>query len=490
MEIPVACGKFVACIGASFSLHTRTWDETAENCHLPIVTSTKQYSLPSNSQQGCQLQQSGSGWRRARKSVDIPGVTIHGKVTWPTFWARGPQARHPSALIQRVKLQKECQTWLEIYGNGHQAPLHKMVDTYVGRLIIRSSSMPNVRSATSRQQNFSQLGSGFVWCVTTCKHAILHALTFTGSTDLLRSFSTRSEEGSTYVYDPTSSSLYSNAGPIHEAQKRVEFTCNDLRDMRLVGDFSELSFLPYVCWSILVDCNLECPHCIDDKTNAEGSIELRRRIASILTESRLMGVDISGGEPLMLPDLYEVLDILALSSLAISVTTNGWLLSRHAARLAKRVNAVRVSLDAPNESDHDAIRGQGSFTRALSGIEAACEMSIPTQIQVVAMRRHAHLLPDFVQMAGDKGVSGITFLQLLPFNGGENFRDDMLTDDELISRVGEIQTKTQIPVRVRTRELAANFRVIRADGQIWANDSSADAIGSLRLLNSSNDLVC
>ena len=233
---------------------------------------------------------------------------------------------------------------------------------------------------------------------------MLHALTFPGgSTDLLRCFSTRSEEGSTYVYDPASSSLYSSSGPIYEAQKRVELTSNDLRKMLLVDDFSKLSFLPYVCWSILVDCNLECPHCIDDKTNAEGSSELRRRIASILTESRLMGVDISGGEPLMLPDLYEVLDILALSSLASSVTTNGWLLSRHAARLANRVDAVRVSLDAPNESDHDAIRGHGSFTRALSGIETACEMSVPTQIQVVAMKRHANLLPNFIQMAEDKG---------------------------------------------------------------------------------------
>lgn len=237
-----------------------------------------------------------------------------------------------------------------------------------------------------------------------------------------------------------------------------------------------------VCWSPLVRCNLACPHCLDDKIVPELPRPDRDTIAQVLAASTVLGVDISGGEPLLLRDLGTLIDILVEGGCAVSVTTNGTHLARRAEALAPHVDAVRVSLDGPDAERHDRWRGRGSFAKTVAGIRAAVAHGIPSQIQTVLMRSTTSGVRAMVELAAALGVTGVTFLQLLSLGDGAALAEtEKITDDEAHDLLAELDA-APVTVRLRTRRDAAGFTVIRADGQVWRNDPRTEAISPLRPL--------
>jgi MoaA/NifB/PqqE/SkfB family radical SAM enzyme len=137
--------------------------------------------------------------------------------------------------------------------------------------------------------------------------------------------------------------------------------------------------VPAFPWKLWVytnyDCNLRCSYCVARSSpnaprRAIGLANVRR----LIDESTRLGfvhAFFTGGEPFLLPDIY---DMLAYSSarLQTTVLTNAMLL--HGTRLEKLVAVaterliVQVSLDGGCADDHDAYRGAGSWARAVEGI--------------------------------------------------------------------------------------------------------------------------
>ncbi|GAA1291518.1 hypothetical protein GCM10009634_43870 [Saccharothrix xinjiangensis] len=245
-----------------------------------------------------------------------------------------------------------------------------------------------------------------------------------------------------------------------------------------LGDTTPVS----VCWSPIVRCNLACPHCLDDKIVPEPGRGERAKVATRIASSGVLGVDVSGGEPLLIRALPTLLDALVDGGCAVSVTTNGTHLSRRAEALARCVDAIRVSLDGPDPQRHDRWRGEGSFAKAVSGIRAAIAHGIPTQIQTVLMRSTTAGLPAMVELADRLGVHGVTVLQYLPFGEGAPLAaTEQVPDDEALDLIAAL-APTPVPVRLRTRADAAGFTVVRADGQVWRNMPDTSAIAALRPL--------
>ncbi|MBB5856375.1 radical SAM protein [Amycolatopsis umgeniensis] len=309
-------------------------------------------------------------------------------------------------------------------------------------------------------------------------------------TTTMRTFATRKHGNESVVHDPLTG-LTHHAGLTLDSG-RVRLPGTDVASWTEIHPAAVQTDVPIsVCWSPLVRCNLTCPYCLDDKSILELGRAERYRIANLLAESTVLGVDISGGEPLLLRDLPELVDVLVAGGCAVSVTTNGTHLARRAEALATRVDAVRVSLDGPDAEHHDRWRGAGSFDHAIAGIRAAITQGIPTQIQAVLLRSTALAgIRAMVDLAATLGVSGVTFLQMLPIGEGTALAGtEQLTDDEALALLAELSTTAAVPVRLRTREAAGGFTVIRADGQIWRNQPSAHAISSLRALSTASDLA-
>jgi MoaA/NifB/PqqE/SkfB family radical SAM enzyme len=243
------------------------------------------------------------------------------------------------------------------------------------------------------------------------------------------------------------------------------------------------------CWSPIVRCNLHCPQCLDDTSVSELGADQRRSIAAILSTANLLAVDISGGEPLLLSELPDLATTIAAGGRAVSVTTNGWHLTRRTPELAGAVDAIRVSLDGPDPARHDTIRGEGSFERAADGIRTVLEAGIPTQIQTVLMRSTARDLQEMVDLAYALGVHGLTVLQMLPIGAGTSLPDELLPDSDAAGLMRQLDIPAELQVRLRTRDAAGSFTVVRADGRIWRNSIDALHIAGRHPLRSVDDLV-
>ena len=125
-------------------------------------------------------------------------------------------------------------------------------------------------------------------------------------------------------------------------------------------------------------CNARCGHCsfyeaVDDPGRSLLSLpELRQ----LIRDAQQLGVSILnlvGGEPLLRPDLAEIIASVDKSLSTVVLFTNGWHLAERAPALRRAgLDSVYVSLDAADAQRHDALRGTpGLFDRALAGLERA-----------------------------------------------------------------------------------------------------------------------
>lgn len=243
-----------------------------------------------------------------------------------------------------------------------------------------------------------------------------------------------------------------------------------------------------ICWSPIVRCNLTCPQCLDDKTLPESCAIEREQIAGILAGCGTLGLDISGGEPLLLRSLPQLLETLSGQGAAVSCTTNGWHLERRVAELAPVLDAIRVSFDGPDAASHDRWRGTGSFEQAVLGVQAAVAEGVPVQFHAVLMQSTSHRAQSVVDLAAELGAAGVTFLQMLPIGEGSRLTEEMVSDAEAQRIVGTVQVPDGVRVRLRTRELADSFTVVRADGQVYRNVHGATGIQPTRPLLTAADL--
>ena len=148
---------------------------------------------------------------------------------------------------------------------------------------------------------------------------------------------------------------------------------------------------PIVFWNLTWNCNLKCVHCYINAVPGGRPGELGReealRVARELVDAGVPLVVLSGGEPLLRPDFWDILS--ALEGVRVGLSTNGTLITRSVAEklAASGVSYVGVSLDSANPEVHDKIRGvRGAFRRALEGALNARDAGLDVGLRVTVMR--------------------------------------------------------------------------------------------------------
>ncbi len=152
--------------------------------------------------------------------------------------------------------------------------------------------------------------------------------------------------------------------------------------------------LRYLELQITDRCNLRCRHCyIGEGAGDELSPE---RVRNILQEfERMQGLRllITGGEPLLHSEFAEINGMLPGFSVRKALFTNGFLLDRNIAE-GLNVDEIQVSIDGL-ESSHDALRGKGSFKRAVRAVELAAEADLDVSVSTMV---HSRNLGEFDEM--------------------------------------------------------------------------------------------
>jgi len=233
------------------------------------------------------------------------------------------------------------------------------------------------------------------------------------------------------------------------------------------------SFDFLIQWHLTEKCNLKCTHCYQ---NGYGSDELTldeiqsviREISSTLNIWQKAydldfspSVNITGGEPLLRNDLYDIIASFKNIEFDIYLLTNGILIDSQIAEklFDLGVKGVQVSIEGP-ENIHDAIRGKNSFKRSIRGIKLLKNAGLEVTLNATVSEINADHLVETVDLASGLGVSRLGFSRLVPSGRGKALLKDMMKTSEvenLYRKIFSIETDNGLEI-VTGDPVASQFR--------------------------------
>ena len=178
-----------------------------------------------------------------------------------------------------------------------------------------------------------------------------------------------------------------------------------------------------VFWNITGRCNLACRHCaVSSGIRHARGLRLTecRRIIDDMVAFGTREVALSGGEPLCRPDWFELAAYARSYGLTVSVSTNGTLVNKKAARQIAELEAdVQVSLDGATPAAHDAFRRiHGAWARAVRGVRHFVAAGVPVTIGATVTTINIQQIPALCDLARDLGAQTLRIIPFVPFGRG------------------------------------------------------------------------
>ncbi|KJF15969.1 mycofactocin radical SAM maturase [Acidithrix ferrooxidans] len=176
-------------------------------------------------------------------------------------------------------------------------------------------------------------------------------------------------------------------------------------------------------WELTYGCNLSCSHCLSDSgPKAPGELDTNQAKSLIdqFQEMSIFYINIGGGEPMMRRDFFEIIEYAQNSNIGVKFSTNGYYLTPAAAKRLATMNYVdvQISLDGHTSEVNDAIRGRGSFDKALEALSNLSDAGfLNPKISVVATAYNVDHLDEILALANSFGA-GLRLTRLRPSGRG------------------------------------------------------------------------
>lgn len=198
-------------------------------------------------------------------------------------------------------------------------------------------------------------------------------------------------------------------------------------------------------FGITSKCNLKCKHCYDDKKEHmhmsfdDCTTVLDKFFAFCNQWYKSPTIWLSGGEPTIHPYLWEIIDYIrdhkeTHTDCNVTILSNG--ISITDEFIGKLENyplrtGVQISVDGACAEIHDAIRGKGSFDRALHALQLLRSTKITTHMHFVAHKQNYADGFKITDLAEKMGVDVLTVTRLVPYGRGKELKENMLSPDEV-----------------------------------------------------------
>ena len=155
---------------------------------------------------------------------------------------------------------------------------------------------------------------------------------------------------------------------------------------------------------ITTHCNLKCKHCLSSSGTNLASLTFEE-VKKLINELKAMGVfrvKIGGGEPLLHPNFWEIVDVFNEAKITVSTSTNGVFVSADpglAIKFFEKRVKVSVSIDGDREM-HNYIRGiNSSYDMAVKAIEILSKAGVKTAIGSTMFPINLKTVPDVIKLA-------------------------------------------------------------------------------------------
>jgi heme d1 biosynthesis radical SAM protein NirJ len=189
---------------------------------------------------------------------------------------------------------------------------------------------------------------------------------------------------------------------------------------------------PVVIWNLLRRCNLTCKHCYATSVDKDFDHELSTpQIYRTMDDLKSFGVPVlilSGGEPLMHPDIFPISQRAKALGFYVGLSSNGTLITeRNIEQIAETdYNYVGVSLDGIGATHDRFRRRDGAFDESMRGIRLCQEAGIKVGLRFTITQDNVEELPRILQLMDDEGIDKL-YLSHLNYagRGYRNRRDDL-----------------------------------------------------------------
>jgi heme b synthase len=198
-------------------------------------------------------------------------------------------------------------------------------------------------------------------------------------------------------------------------------SCGSEKEGKVKNLHTLSSTLRMVAWEVTRSCNLACVHCrasalrgpYPGELGTEKCLQLLDEIAAIAKPVIIL----TGGEPLLRADIYDIAAYGRDKGLRMVLATNGTFVTEAVAKkmIDAGISRVSISIDGPNATGHDAFRGvPGAFEEALAGIAALKKAGLEFQINTTITQANLAQIREIHDLAHQLGATAHHIFLLVP----------------------------------------------------------------------------
>ena len=202
-------------------------------------------------------------------------------------------------------------------------------------------------------------------------------------------------------------------------------------------------FVPLILsWNVTRECNLKCSHCYinaaDRKLENELTTEEGKQLIDQICDISRPLLILSGGEPLLRQDIYELIKYGSSKGLKMGLGSNGSLIDDAVAKKLKSagITTVSISIDSHIAAQHDDFRGVvGSWEKAINAIKALRANNVLVQVNTTLTHDNYDQIDNIMSLSESLGVENFHLFFLIPTGRGVKIDDitpqkyeDMITN--------------------------------------------------------------
>ncbi|MCB0771368.1 MAG: GTP 3',8-cyclase MoaA [Flavobacteriales bacterium] len=197
--------------------------------------------------------------------------------------------------------------------------------------------------------------------------------------------------------------------------------------------------------SVVDKCDLRCTYCMPENQQFLKRQELitREEIATIarlfVERYGITKIRLTGGEPLIRPDIVDIVRDLAALGVKVGLTTNALTLHKHIDGLIDAgLKSVNISLDTFDAERFSRIARREGFTTVWNNIQRALVRGLHVKVNMVVMRGvNDDEILRFVELTRDHPIH-VRLIEFMPFAGNKWGREKVYTYGEMLGHIGSV----------------------------------------------------
>lgn len=168
--------------------------------------------------------------------------------------------------------------------------------------------------------------------------------------------------------------------------------------------------LNVVTWEITNKCNLRCLHCYNDAGPQKTKFFSWEEIECIIDKLDRINVgrvSLSGGEPFMHPNFFDIINLLKERGIAWGLFSNGVIIDEPIVKtlVDQGIRKIITSIDGSTAESHDFLRGvPGSFEKTINAIKILKEYNVPIEARCALHKKNLTEMPDILELLHSLGI--------------------------------------------------------------------------------------